>query len=348
MSEPKITALGWTERLYAAVPLSPGYVGVALASAFVFVFAAIEFALGRHLVFFEVSDAVATEMINQARTTVANFLFAAFMPTAYVYLLRSYRSTLDQLRSHLDGSDAEFSALRSRIGHYAPTALALSIIGGLGIVLLLTRATTPAHVDPWEWGSLIVETRWMRVLSPWHGCWLGVLFLSVGTETQRLAPLAARIVNADLPDLVAFRPFTRQALLNTLLMFLASGFGWLTIVESGSLALVLGYWVAATAGISIGLVFWLAPVYLVVREMKARELDWCRDALVREGAKLRQSDAGPSRIGELVAWESRVESVPNWPIDASALRTFLLYSLIPLVSWAGGALVERFIDLLLD
>ena len=54
-----------------------------------------------------------------------------------------------------------------------------------------------------------------------------------------------------------------------------------------------------------------------------------------------------SRIEELVAWEARIQAVGEWPLDAPALRRFLLYSLIPLGSWAGGALVERFVDSLL-
>jgi hypothetical protein len=49
----------------------------------------------------------------------------------------------------------------------------------------------------------------------------------------------------------------------------------------------------------------------------------------------------------LLAWESRVERVPEWPIDAGALRRIALYLLIPLGSWMGGALVERLVDALL-
>ena len=56
----------------------------------------------------------------------------------------------------------------------------------------------------------------------------------------------------------------------------------------------------------------------------------------------------PSRIDELLSWEARVEAVREWPIDARALRRFGLYLLIPLLSWSGGALMERGIDALLD
>jgi hypothetical protein len=46
----------------------------------------------------------------------------------------------------------------------------------------------------------------------------------------------------------------------------------------------------------------------------------------------------------LLAWEARIASVPEWPIDAGSLRLTGLYVLIPLLSWVGGALVERVVD----
>ena len=44
----------------------------------------------------------------------------------------------------------------------------------------------------------------------------------------------------------------------------------------------------------------------------------------------------------------RVEAVHEWPFDAGALRRLAFYLLIPLLSWSGGALVERLIDAWLD
>ncbi|MCP5060038.1 MAG: hypothetical protein GY937_25325 [bacterium] len=347
MSKHESERLGWIERAYGALPLSPWAVGGAIAGVLVLAFGVSELAFGRHLLLLEVEDTIATMMRFQARTAVANMLLAAFLPTAYIYLLRGHRGTLGALRSDLGCSDTEFAALIARIGNYNPLALGLSGLAGVGCVLLMTRVTTPAHIDPWQWSALPHEMRWTRVLVPWVGWWIGVLILAVSVESNRLAPLASRLSRVDLPDLRPFRPFTRQALLNTLLMILFGAFGLLTIAESGSWALVLGFWIVSMGAMAIGLVVWLLPVFRVVRDAKRSELDWCRDALVREGAKLREGGALRSRVSELVAWEERVQSIGEWPIDSPALRKILLYSLIPLGSWAGGALVERFIDSLL-
>jgi hypothetical protein len=52
--------------------------------------------------------------------------------------------------------------------------------------------------------------------------------------------------------------------------------------------------------------------------------------------------------GVLFAYEARVESAREWPFDASTLVRFALLLTVPLVSWLGGALVERVVDRLLD
>jgi hypothetical protein len=39
--------------------------------------------------------------------------------------------------------------------------------------------------------------------------------------------------------------------------------------------------------------------------------------------------------------------VSAWPADSATFVRFSLYLLIPLGSWAGGAIVERFVDSLL-
>jgi hypothetical protein len=49
-------------------------------------------------------------------------------------------------------------------------------------------------------------------------------------------------------------------------------------------------------------------------------------------------------LTDLLAYQERIESLRDWPMDASAFRRFGLYLLIPLGSWLGSALVERLLD----
>jgi hypothetical protein len=93
-----------------------------------------------------------------------------------------------------------------------------------------------------------------------------------------------------------------------------------------------------------GMLLPVRGVHLRIRSAKDAELDWCRERLREARAGL----ASDARLADLLAYRAFVEEVREWPFDASTLVRFALYLLIPLGSWAGGALVERVIDGLLE
>ena len=167
-------------------------------------------------------------------------------------------------------------------------------------------------------------------------------------EGDRIARLATRLSRVDLLDLQPLRPFTRQAVFNSLVIAGCVGIGVLAMAESGFWGVVLWYWTGSVVAIAIGLVLALLPVHRLIRDAKRTQLDWCRDALIRERTKLQEGGAERSRIDEIVAYRDVVEGVSAWPADsATFVRFSLLYLLIPLGSWAGVAIVERFVDSLL-
>lgn len=69
------------------------------------------------------------------------------------------------------------------------------------------------------------------------------------------------------------------------------------------------------------------------------------DSLV--GSRL-AARGGAESLADLIAYRRLIEAVPEWPFDASLLRRFGLYMLIPVFSWVGGALVERAVSSVLD
>ena len=56
----------------------------------------------------------------------------------------------------------------------------------------------------------------------------------------------------------------------------------------------------------------------------------------------------PLSLADLVAWESRIDAVREWPVDAPVLLRFAIYAAIPLGSWLGGALVEHMLGAVLE
>ena len=83
----------------------------------------------------------------------------------------------------------------------------------------------------------------------------------------------------------------------------------------------------------------------LIRDAKCAELE-------RLGSRVRQArdaalndDAGAlGRLTDLLAYQDRVKSTPEWPFDSSTLLRFGLYLLIPVASMVGGALVERVVN----
>lgn len=55
-----------------------------------------------------------------------------------------------------------------------------------------------------------------------------------------------------------------------------------------------------------------------------------------------------ARRADLLAYRAYVESIREWPFDAPTLLRFALFVAIPVGSWLGGALVERWLTTLLD
>ncbi len=90
-----------------------------------------------------------------------------------------------------------------------------------------------------------------------------------------------------------------------------------------------------------------------LRETKAAQLADVRGTIERDRVAALDPNhpdraAAAARLPGLLAYEVRVAAVPEWLLDAHSLRRVGLYLLIPLASWVGGAMIERFVDAVLD
>jgi hypothetical protein len=113
----------------------------------------------------------------------------------------------------------------------------------------------------------------------------------------------------------------------------------------------MGLWFVAVLvvlGLAVGVAALLIPVQGVrrqIREAKRAELARLREELhsLRDGA-MNGTTQSPGRMADLLAYETRVQAISEWPFDVPTLRRFGLYLLIPLGSMIGGAFVERVVD----
>jgi len=321
--------LRWTLHL----PISPLWLGGAAAAVYGVVAASVQ----RAGVFGPVLGAATpTQTLG---VDVAYALWFAWVPIAAVLFVRGVERDATELAVRWGGEEGVADRLRidalrvpSRFVR-AGVAVGLSltfgmVAGGFGFEAL----PTPALV------FLVIRELAIEV-----GVF-GTVGWAVGAAVQlsRLTEVHAR---ADLLDPAGFAPLTRNGtrLAGLWLVMTAIGIPALVTPPASVDADFVRQGMLMTVGLS-GFAF--LALFLPTRgarrlmaDAKCLELDRVR----REIAEARR-EREDARLPGLLAWESRVEAVSGWPIDAATLRRLGVFVLLPLGSWIGGALVERPVD----
>ena len=163
-----------------------------------------------------------------------------------------------------------------------------------------------------------------------------------------VASVVERDLSVDLLDLTPISSLGQMALRAALLWIGAA------VVASLSVLLTQGAvaeFLAIMFLLSVATVTFVIPVRGVHRKMGQAK----REELLRLSAEIRRDreeirvlapgarDAA-ARLPALLAYESRIQSVQEWPFDTPTLLRFAFYLTIPVVSWLGGAFVERLIE----
>jgi len=106
------------------------------------------------------------------------------------------------------------------------------------------------------------------------------------------------------------------------------------------------------AGVGVAVAALLLPsrrLHRMIQDEKRRELDRLRAELhrVRDDMLAGRSNED-GRLADLLGYRTYIEQIRDWPFDNPTVLRFLLYLLIPIGSWLGGAVVERMVSNLLD
>jgi hypothetical protein len=300
-------------------------------------------------VFFDESDPSAVNLAFRFNAILT--LVIAFTAAVLVADQRAIARDLAELRAVVDASEPEWAAWQKRI--VEPRGGRLVAVTGLGaavgiaiIVMSMATDSAPGAGDPW-FGHRI----WVFLLNPALFALLALLALRSARRARVLSEMGRR-VRVRLIDPSDLSPFARAGLRGAIHWFLGSSLASLLVIDSD-----IPWLVAIVIVVTVGLGVWslLLPsrgVHMSLRRAKRAELgrvraeiERARDALVQP----KDADAErAARLPPLLAYEARVMSVREWPFDTATLARFLVFLLVPLASWLGGALVERLVDALLD
>jgi hypothetical protein len=260
------------------------------------------------------------------------------------------RSQRDHL-SHLDDLTVSPEVYRTQLEgttHFPAWVRRLSLVGA-AVPLLAggVGRTSALFLEP---DSTLV---WWYATRTIVWCSMaGVLSTGVAA-IARYWSLGRDHANVDLLDLDLLAPWPRTGLRTALGVL-----GGTIIIFPVLVAYGLAGWLSIllyTPFLGLGLAGFLLPNVAIrsrIREAKIAELRRVRAAIAGKPGALTDSPIAPRQerlsLADLLAYEERIESLREWPMDARAFRRLGLYMLIPLGSWLGSAIVERILDVALD
>ena len=178
---------------------------------------------------------------------------------------------------------------------------------------------------------------------------LGRIVVQTFRTNELFSRIEARLGPVDLLRPHALAPFARRGLRGAFLWIGGSSIGSIIFVNLG-FSWLTGVVLVAT--LFLGTLAFVLPargLHRRIRAAKELELERVRDAIHRTRDDL-LSGAGSaeavSRMPGLLAYEQRIASVPEWPLDAPQVARFGLMVAIGLGSWLGGAVVGHLVDLI--
>ena len=335
--------------------MSPWKLGLTISGALLVVFLAWETVFDRWPELGRLAEGGALSRqpegsLRDFRIAIVHILMTGYLLAALLAVIQGGRRTVGELQDALACTDGECAALADSI-RLTPRGLL-----GAGLVGLLISFAVPYFVPPvpeglWNPRNWSPEVAWHRVLGPGTGVLAGWLFYAVVSVSRRMSRLAASLSTVDLLELRPLRPFTSQGLTNALIVIgfvSVAGLIDVTEVGFGFLGLFLGVAVVLVSGAALLLP--LGGIRARIRQAKSEELAWVDARILERRATLKtgEADPRPGTLADLAAYRRLGGDVSEWPRSTSSRVRFALYLLIPLLSWAAAALVERFVNALIS
>jgi len=328
----------WILRIYDALPGNPVSIGIVFTISLLLIFFG-----GRALV-----DGASDSTSDDLRVAVTQILIVAYSTSAYAYLLMTARKTTHNLSPVARYSPNWQTTVDRAAKHPRWILILVGASSFLLIGVVVTNATTPEPVNPWDWRGWNYDVFWHRATTVLFVWWIGCFCYVIVVESARLSRLTDSAKPVDLLDMRPYQPLIRQGLTNALLVIGMVSVMSLLGVESRYWPALLGFWITFTVLAWIGLMLPLRGIRKQIRIAKDQELDWCEQRVRESRDALKSHDGEQGSMVEIFAYRTMIENIRNWPFDNSTLVRFTLYLLIPFGSWLGGAFVERGLNFFLS
>lgn len=248
---------------------------------------------------------------------------------------------IPQLRASADERDAMIQRYEQSAGTRSRVA------GAIGSCLGVLVIAEDGGITPWLFSN-----------QAWHHGFVagiavnGLLFWLMGRgayhliqSSRLIAGLSPMMPPVDLLDLRSYTPFARHGLRTAFVWLGGSSLASLIYLNQNQ-ALMTALVIVVTVGLGIYSLFQpLRGARKTIVHAKERELERIREAIracrgeLLDG-RLDASSNAARRIPGLLAYEARIASVREWPLDLPTFMRFALLVTLAVGSWLGGAVVE--------
>jgi len=330
--------------------ISPLWIGIGISGSLIVILLATETALGRWDALlaageFDALASVSSGMLRDVRLAIVNCLVIGYLPAAFLHVMRSGRRTVLVLQGALDCTREECETLAASI---KLSARGLVITGFIGFALAFAAPymVPPVPPAPWSPSAWSPEVAWHRILLPVILVWQFWLVYAVVIVSVRMSRVAKKLSHIDLLDLTPLAPFTHLGLTNALLLIGVLSIWSLMMLETGFgqiMILIGGMTLVSTA---LALLAPVGGVHKRIHQSKEAEIVWVNAEISKQLSAFQNPDAGrrSGEMADLVAYQSLVERVPEWPFTTSTYTRFFLYLLIPVVFWGIGIVAEEIVQ----
>ena len=329
-------ALGSIESL----PLGDVWLALGLAAGIAVLY------LGWCAAFASTADLVdASQPLSLAADTRIHLTIAvliAFFVATRRYIDRRSPLELGRLQPLTCCSREELARIaeEQRISHRRHLRRAQGIGALVGLAVLPAATGDPADLlRAQAWDARMV---WGAATSALLFALMGRAAYETVVDRRTLGRITREISEINLLDQGALEPFARQGLRRAFFWVGGSTIASLLALEAQRLWPLLAV-LAAT--LLLATLAFLEPARSVrarLRGAKRGELARARSEIARvKEAALSGNGAEASRLPGLLAYESRIQAVREWPFDTPTLARFAALALLATGSWLGGAVVER-------
>jgi len=355
--------LFWDQKFVRLLGGRPWVSGVIIAAVSFATFLALALGFGIYeLVYSDAIPDVAYTFGMDAYTWAA---FVTSLLTGFGFSASSFMLVQDEKDlkavSSLIGYDGDELAnewlayVRERISRGRLTALGFF---AMGLAMVTTNIPGASDVlrlnDPevYPWFQQ-VPAAWFLVFVPLNFALIGkgAYFTMVDERFHRNMRRAHLEIDLLHPE--QLEPFTRMALRRSFLWIVGSSICLLLFLNAAVNPMgLLPFTIAIMVVASLTLIAPLTGIHHKISAAKKRELRTVRASIgklrdeVLYGTNPTITNNAAQRLTGLVAYEGRLEKTSEWPLDLPTLGTFSFYLAIPVISWVGGALMERLIDAL--